>query len=79
MKEYDRIIVTLSKMPNLDEYKIIEVDSFEELLDAKQNLDKPILHIEIHKNQKSCFLILSGNEAYRYILKEVDLHNEKKY
>lgn len=79
MKEYDRIIVTLSKMPNLDEYKIIEVESFEELLDAKQNLDKPILHIEIHKNQKSCFLILSGNEAYRYILKEVDLHNEKKY
>ena len=70
MREYDRIIVTLTKMPNLDEYKIMDVESFEELLDAKQNLDRPILFIEIHKNQKACFLILSGGEAYRFILKE---------
>ena len=73
MKEYDRIIVTLSKMPDLNNYHIIEVESFEELLDAKQNLDKPILHVEIHKNQKSWFLILTDTQAYRYILKEVDL------
>ena len=77
MKEYDRIIVTLSKMPDLNNYHIIEVESFEELLDAKQNLDKPILHVEIHKNQKSWFLILTDTQAYRYILKEVDLKNEK--
>jgi len=78
MKEYDRIIVSLSKLPDLSQYKIIEVESFEELLDAKENLDKPILHIEIHKNQKSYFIIISNKEAYRYVLKEVDLQNEKK-
>ena len=77
-KEYDQIIVTLNKMPNLENYQIIEVSTFEELLDAKQNLDKPILHIEIHRNQKSYYMIISGNEVYRYTLKEVDLKNEKK-
>ena len=78
MKEYDRIIVKLSKMPDLTNYEIIEISSFDELLDAKQNLDKPILHIEVHKNQKSYFLIFSDAQAYRYVLKEADLEDEKK-
>lgn len=72
-REYDRVIVSISKMPDISKSSIVDVESFEELLDAKYNLDKPILHIEIHRNQKSFFLILADNYVYRYILKEADI------
>ena len=76
LKDYDKIIVSINKMPDISNSCIIEVESFEELLDAKKNLGKPILHIEIHKRQKSYFLIFSDNNIYRYTLKEVDLINK---
>lgn len=76
LKDYDKIIVSINKLPDISNSCIIEVESFEELLDAKKNLGKPILHIEIHKKQKSYFLIFSDNNVYRYTLKEVDLINK---
>lgn len=72
-REYNRVIVSISKLPDISKSCIVDVESFEELLDAKNSLNKPILHIEIHKNQKSFFLILADNYVYRYILKEVDI------
>lgn len=73
LSDYDQLIVSIGKMPVLNDCRIIEVESFEELLDASKNLNKPILYIEIHKHQKSYFLILEDNNVYRYVLKEVDL------
>ena len=75
MREYDRIIVSSSSIPDLTNYQVIDVRDFMELLDAREAFDKPILHIEIQKNQKSCFLVLAGNQAYRYILKDADLQD----
>ena len=51
------------------------VNSFEELLDVRDNLEKPILFYEIHKGQKSLFVVKSGNISYRYVLKLADLEN----
>lgn len=78
LKEYDQAIVILKKVPDVKDLNIIEVSSFEELLDARANLDKPILLIELNKNQKSWFIILDGNIMYRFILKASDLEKYEK-
>ena len=76
MKEYDRAIVKTRTMPDIDDLKVIEVESFEELIDARENLEKPILFIDINPGQKSCFLIINDRDAYKFILKEKDLEDE---
>lgn len=69
LKEYDRAIVTANKIPELGDRDIIEVSSFEELLDARDNLEKPILFYQSTKEDKSIFTIMNENDAYVYILK----------
>ena len=72
MKEYNQIIVETKNMPNFDKSKVFEIDSFEELLDVRETILKPILFIKI-SNEKSYFIISNGEEVYRYVSKAVDL------
>ena len=74
LKEYDRVIINSKKDITLDG-EIVDVNSFEELLDVRDNLEKPILFYEIHKGQKSLFVVKSGSINYRYVLKLADLEN----
>lgn len=76
LREYDRIIVATKKVYETDVQEMIEVKSFSELLDARDNLEKPILFSEIHKGAKSVFIVKNSYEVYKYVLKAVDL--EKK-
>lgn len=73
LKNYDRVIVTSKKIPDIEGLKVVECGSFNELFDAQQSLDKPIVYYELVKNQKALFIIHNGTEVYRYILKECDL------
>lgn len=79
LREYDRIIVESRKPIIIDSAQnIIDVKSFNELLDARDNLEKPIIFNEIHKKQKCIFVVKNSYEVYRYILKLVDLEKEGK-
>lgn len=73
MKEYNHIIVETKKLPNLEEFKIYELNSFDELLDVRETILKPIVWTKINST-KYWFMISNGEEMYRYILKEVDLN-----
>ena len=74
LKEFDRVIVESKKVIDLgDDPNIIEVKTFEELLDVSDKIGQPIIYMEIHKNQKSWFIVKNGEDIYRYILKSVDL------
>lgn len=73
MRDYDRFIVTIHNLPNIDDKEIIKIKCFSELLDARENLQKPIMYHEIHKNQKGWFMILDDKHVYLYELKEVDI------
>ena len=76
LREYDRIIVEAKNNIIISpEQNIIDVKSFEELLDARDNLEKPIIFKEIHKGQKCEFVVKNSYEVYRYILKLTDLEN----
>lgn len=77
LREYDRVIVNSKKMVDFST-DIVDVNSFNELLDVRDNIEKPIIFSEVHKGQKSIFIVKTGNETYRYILKLVDLEKEQE-
>lgn len=77
LKEYDRVIVNSRKMIDIDG-DVVDVDSFNELLDVRDNIEKPIIFHEIHKREKSIFIVKTENETYRYTLKLVDLEKDKQ-
>ena len=68
LKEYDRAIVTVTKKPDTTKKSINNVPSFEELLDARENLEKPILFYQNRSGSKSTFIIINDKEAYVYTL-----------
>ena len=74
LKEYDRLIVECKTVINFDNYEIIKVNSFEELLDVRDNLKMPINYYIVAPHNKAYFYILSTN-VYLYVLKAVDLEN----
>ncbi|MGN1370861.1 MAG: hypothetical protein ACI4XM_01070 [Candidatus Coprovivens sp.] len=73
LREHDSIIVNSKNVPSSDGYSVIDCYSFSELLDAQRLVNKPIIYNELVKNQKCIFVLVSGNEIYRFILKEVDI------
>lgn len=72
--EYDSIIVEINNMPNSNKKNIINVQSFLELVDAREN-GKSILHIETVKDKESIFFIINDNYIYQYVLED---KNENK-
>lgn len=66
-KHYDRAIVESSLLPSTKGKQVVQVETFEELLDARENVEKPILHYK--KEDYSVFSIVDGDIIYQYILK----------
>lgn len=81
LKDYEGVVARVKKVPDFNGRTVIELESFDEILDISEKLDKPILFIEMHKHQKSWFLVVNHNEIYKYALKLVDVDkasDEKK-
>ena len=72
LNQYDRLIVTTSSMPNLEKNNIIKLKEFVELLDAKDNLHKPIFFIEVTPHQKAYFFIQDDDNIILFTLKNID-------
>lgn len=68
LKTYDAYIVRSKQLPSFEHLKVIEVLTFEDLLDARDNLEKPIIFYENEKRNYATFAIINDNEAYMYIL-----------
>lgn len=73
LKDYEGIIARVKKVPDFKNHTLVELENFDEILDISEKLDKPILFIEMHKHQKSWFLVVNNNEIYKYALKLVDV------
>ena len=76
LSSYDSIIVNVSNVPSLDDLKIIEVNSFNELIDAHSEVRMPINYCEEVENYKSVFVLVSNNIAWIYTLIN---HEYEKY
>ena len=72
LNQYDRLIVTTSSMPNLEKNNTIKLKEFFELLDAKDNLHKPIFFIEVTPHQKAYFFIQDDDKIILFTLKNID-------
>lgn len=76
LKEYDRVIVNSRGDYKIDSNKkLVKVESFRELLDARNTLDKPIVYVKVN-NVKSEFYVEDNNTIFKYTMKEVDIEEE---
>ena len=77
LKEYDRLIVETSTFPTLEDYNILKINNFNELIDVRDNLRLPIMYYEVIKHEKAHFYILHENNLYLYTLNNVDIKKKK--
>ena len=77
LKEYDRLIVETSTYPKIEDYHLLKINSFDELLDVRDNLRLPIMYYSVTPHQKAHFYILQEKNISVYTLKLVDLTKEK--
>lgn len=68
---YDSIIVNASKLQDLTKYNVIVVNTFDELLDAHNEVRMPINYIELEKNYESVFILINNNIAWIYRMKNM--------
>ena len=67
IKTYDSILVDVEKIPDLDVKNVINVSSFEKLLDVQYELKKPIFY---KMSINSCsFILLDSEIAYVFVLR----------
>ena len=73
LREYDRIIVIARDgyESNVNK-KIIKVENFDELLDARETLEKPIIYSKVN-SVKSEFIVEDDEKLYKYVFKEADI------
>lgn len=84
LSTYDSILVKLSSVPKLGDRSIVNVMSFDDLIDAQYEIRKPICYM---KQSESCsFLLLDRNVIYLYAEKlnsqvktpvEIELEQQK--
>lgn len=68
LSTYDGIIVNVASLTDLSKYNVINVKTFDELLDAHSEVRMPINYMEIVKNQESVFVLISNDIAWIYRL-----------
>lgn len=67
LREYDRLIVETKAIKDQKNYRSeIIVNSFDELLDARDNLELPILFYEDYNQKSSTFMVIDGSHVYKY-------------
>lgn len=78
LRTYGSIIVNVKQFKFDNNEKIIYVDSISELLDAQQELRKPILFYNVKFNKKASFALRYDNDVLVYNMNSSLYNNEKK-
>ncbi len=73
LREYDRLIINTTSAPILDGYNVIKIDSFQELLDARDNVKGAIKYYVITEHQKCNFYFTHNKDLYLLVIKAVDI------
>ena len=76
LKTYDGIIVNVNKSPDIDNISVINVEDFNELLDAHSEVRLPINYYD--DEDTANFILIGNNMAWKYILEKEKVFNEKK-
>lgn len=76
LKEYDRLIVETSTLPEFDNYNVLLINSFEELIDVRDNLRLPIMFYIVKEHEEAQFYILQDNNLYLYTISATNVNND---
>ena len=68
LKSYDSIIANVKELPNMSEFKTIEVSTFEELIDVYNEVRMPINYYQ--EGNDSIFIIINDSIIWIYTLKK---------
>lgn len=71
LKAYDKDIVNVHEIPNFEKENVYKIDEIKELVDAKNALNRPIMHYETHNY--AIFFITTQEDIYYYELKAKDM------
>jgi hypothetical protein len=77
LHEYSQLIVEVERVPQVPRSKLIEVKNFDELLDARDTIQQPILHLTI-ADSRSLFVIEDQDMAYVYVLSDKSTRKRAK-
>lgn len=71
LRDYSDIIAEVEGKIDLDDEKVFELSSFDDLVDVEAEVKSPILFYEISagKRSKSEFVVLKEDKAFRFVLK----------
>lgn len=72
--DYDQIIVNSEKLPNLNKNDVLDVSSFEELVDVQNEMHKPIIFNENRRSKIATFVLVDENRAFRYVVKSREMN-----
>ncbi len=74
LKEYAEIIAETHNLPDFDNYDVINIKNFNDLVDVEEELHSPILCFEVKENVECIFVIINNNTAYKFTLRESDFN-----
>lgn len=77
LANYGDVIVQTTNKVDFKNMIIIEVESFDELMDAQNELRIPIAYFELVANEKSAFVIVDQKQVWRYTLSSKQLDKSK--
>ena len=72
LREYDSYITNSNEAFITTDKNTFKVESFKELLDVRNNVDKPIIYNKINDDE-SMFVIISNDAIYQYIVNRSDI------
>ena len=75
LNTYDSIIVNVNTKPDTDGLNVINVSSFDELIDAHSEVRMPINFYQDENRNISYFILLNDNTAWQYVL---EIKRQKK-
>ena len=76
LKGYDRIIVNVKTAVDPDNYNVIDVTDFQELVDVRDNVKEPINYFIIEEHQSSIFYLIHNEDLYLYMVSLDDFVEE---
>ena len=79
LNNHDSIIVNadFASLPNTDDYDVIKVTSFDELLDVYNEVRMPINYYQ-NKSIESIFMIINDGVIWEYRLKKEEVEKNRK-
>lgn len=78
LREYDRLIVNTPTVPDKKGKKVTTINSFDELLDVRDNLKLPIKYYINEEHEKCSLYINHEGELYLLILEAKEMEKTEK-